>query len=290
MAVITHTVNYPSRESEFLYVHFTDTHIGHAACDEAKLRHDVEVIRKTPNAFWSIGGDTMDGIIHKDKRYRPYALPEWLQGKKDILRHQVNRAYDIFAPIADKCAAIAEGNHEDDNTAYYDRDLYGEFVIKMAAEKGVKPEAIALGYEGFLNLNFVRSGEGWKSGGWKMRVYIHHGYGGGNLPGSHALTLGRALDQNECDLVLMGHRHVLNLVGQVRVGVRGEKQVMPAGLGMFMPSYLLPYAKNGHATYSVRKGYRPQMTGVHPIAIQPDKKRFEVRISNLGGLYYKGDV
>jgi hypothetical protein len=280
-------VPYSSRNDTFTHYHLTDLHLGARACDEKQLDRDIARIANDPTATWSGGGDYMDAICQAgDKRYRPSTLAKWLHGEDDVMGAEVDYVIKKFAPIADKCLWLGDGNHEDAAITWYARNVYWEIVKGVASAAKKPPEQLALGVHGFVCLHFRRTAKESSGSGWRLTFYTHHGYGGGIMYGGHALTLGRVMDKFDCDIALLGHRHVEDYtpgynVTPMRYGVRTRKR-----MGFFVASYLNSYiipsrpdAGKLTDTYAEKKGYPPSTIGTFPIIISPNERSYHAVMS-----------
>lgn len=279
MKTIIRRLTYGSNGDTFRLWHLTDWHVGAKAFNEKLFRQHVRLIEDDPNAYWIGGGDYIDGICHVgDKRYKPETLANWVLGETDVMTVQADYAVSLVKPIAYKCLALAEGNHEWTAKNHYSRDIYAYIVKQIAQFAGVEPGTLALGAGGFVLPTFARVTGMHSANHWRFRVFTHHGYGGGRLPGGHALTLGRALADFEADLVLMGHRHVLCVVPKVIQRHNGAF----TRYGVFMPSYLnstLEPRADGMPvdTYPELMGLPATPVGAFPIEICPWERRIELR-------------
>lgn len=279
MKTITRRLTYSSITEKFTLYHLTDWHVGAKAFNEKLFKCAVREIEENPNAFWIGGGDYIDGICHVgDKRYKPETLAKWALGETDLMSVQADYAVALVKPIVRKCLALVEGNHEWTARNHYSRDIYAYIVRQIAQMAGVEPGSLALGAGGFVLPTFARVSNGTAANHWRLRIFAHRGYGGGRLPGGHALTLGRALADFEADLVLMGHRHVLSVVPKVIQRHNGAF----TRYGVFMPSYLnstLEPRPDGMPvdTYPELMGLPATPVGAFPIEIWPFERRLELR-------------
>lgn len=279
MKTIRRSIDYSSTHDRIRLWHLTDWHVGAAAFNEKLFRQHVKEIADDPFAFWIGGGDYIDGICHVgDKRYKPETLARWVLGHTDVMTVQADYAVSLIRPIAHKCWGLVEGNHEWTSRNHYSRDIYAYIVREVAHLANCQPGELALGAGGFIVPSFTRVTGNNRANQWRMRVFAHHGYGGGRLPGGHALTLGRALGDYEADLILMGHRHVMAVVPKVIQRYNGTF----TRFGIFMPSYLnstLPPRDDGMPidTYPELMGLPATPVGAFPIEIAPFERRIEVK-------------
>lgn len=289
MLTIHKTLYYPSRQSVFRLYYLTDLHLGAKACDETLLKAHIAAIASDPDAFWICGGDVIDGITHAgDKRYDPEVLAPWCLGEKDVLGCQTAYAVDMLKPIADKCLAMGSGNHED-HTDAQGRVVYREIVSGVAKAGGHDPADLAYGIGGFVVLNTRRGNPHSSGSNWSMRIYCHHGTGGGALAGGHALRIERMLGSFDCDLSLSGHVHRPVTASRTILMASGHRKVAEerTAWAAIIPGYLsgaVKTRKDGWPvnTYSERKQLPPQPVGTLPIIIRPGvkDKRYRIEIHN----------
>jgi hypothetical protein len=292
MRTLHHTIYYASRGTVFTLYHLTDLHVGARACAEELLKADIAAIAADPQALWIGGGDYIDAICQVgDRRYQPSALAKWALGEDDVMGVQIDHVVNLLAPIAEKCLGLVKGNHEWGAETFYARNVYWEIVLGLAAAAGKQPEQLALGAQGFVVSNFRRGDETKWGGSWRHVSYLHHGFGGGRLPGGHALAVGRVLGDYECDLALMGHRHTQVYLPKQVVATDGKSSGVTyrTRIGMFTPSYLESYVipsgeKRPFDTYAEKIGLPPQQIGTCPIHIQPDIRQMSVVLSSVPGI------
>ena len=288
MRTINKVIYYPSRSNTITLWHLTDMHIGHAGCDESLLKSDIAAIAADPFSFWGGGGDYGDFIPRKgDKRYRETSIAPWLQGKNDVCGRQIERFRELIAPIADKCLYMLMGNHEDTQLTYYDRDVYLELCRAVADQSGREIRDIALGWEGFTVLKFRRGKPKAFGGTSKIVVYAHHGAGGGRKQGGHALRLEETLLTYDCDIALLGHRHMRMVVNKHSVRPSGNGVKIRERIGAYCGSYLntyLPPDEDGYpvGNYPQAVQLSPTTVGCVPIVIKPDCKRVLPLLTNGG--------
>lgn len=302
MRTLRKTITYEGRATTIRLYHLTDLHLGAAACDETLLRRYVAAIEADPLAYWIGGGDYIDAIARKgDKRYQESTMSKWLRGQDDVLGLQRDYVVDLLAPIAGKCLGLVNGNHEHAALRFYDRNIYWEIVTGLARAAERDPAELGLGIQGFIVLKFRRrysqpDASGRDFGGTRtITIYTHHGYGGGRLPGGHALALGRILGDYECDLALLGHRHVTQMVTKtiVKPGVKTARTVDRYGLfcGTFLGAYVEP-SSDGRPidTYPEHMGLPPSLLGTPTITIKPDEARVSVALNQAVEVPQRAEV
>ena len=291
MKTLHHTVYTESRSETYRLYYLTDMHVGARACDEALLQAYIQRIAADEHALWIGGGDYLDAITRRgDKRYIEDVLAPWLWGRPDVMGAQRDYWIEMMRPIAGKCIGLVRGNHERAAERYYDRDIYGELVAAIAGAQDRDPHDLALGVQGFVVLKFRRTygkagGKTGYGGTRQVVAYCHHGYGGGRLPGGHALTLGRALGDYECDLALMGHRHQMQAVNKqiAAPGRHGGGAVVCNRWGLFCGHFLNAYVTPSTETtlvdtYAEEIGLPPAQLGTPVIEIKPDEKLIQIML------------
>ncbi len=269
MRTIVKRLRYSSRTDTFRLFPFPDAHLGNAACDEASIQREVDEIKRDPMARWFGMGDYCEFINRKDKRFREDSLAPWLWGKADLVKAQRDRAVDILSPIADKCLALVQGNHEVTMLQYSERDVYGTICEKMGASEA---RPLALGFSGFLRLVFTRRpGETKLGASWNLDLFLTHGWWAGRLYGNGELQLERVYGWAVCDIVVAGHDHKRRAVPITRVAPMRNGQVeyrqgWMCSAGTFLDG----------ALYAEEKGYRPLPTGWLELRVTPDKHEVKV--------------
>jgi hypothetical protein len=290
MRTLIHDIPVSADSPDVYLVYLTDTHVGARACAEDLLQSDVAKIEAHPNAYWIHGGDAIDCIANVgDKRYDERTIAPWLYGQRDVIGYQTKRYLKYVKPIAHKILGVVKGNHEQTAEKHYARDIYGHIVSRLAKASRKKAPELELGYQGFVWIRFVDKANGALI--WEFKMYCNHGYGGGRLPGGHALALNRAVgDYHGIDFVAMGHRHVRVYLDKTFASPSMEGSAdFHLAQALFVPSYLNAYVEvsSKHRpvdTYPESLGLPPQHLGSVPIRINPFEKQVKVILSNKHGL------
>ena len=274
---IIRVIEYPHRGDHIDITPLYDLHVGNAACDEVLLRQIVKKIQSEKNHYWIGGGDMADYINRKDRRHRETALASWLHGVDDLARMQRDRVISILEPIKDKCLGLLRGNHESDFLRYYEVDIYASMVDRLRIDHKTK---IMLGIQGFIILRMMRKSKGAKTAkgdSWPIRIYCHHGYGGGRLEGGHALTLGRMFKDYDCDIGLMGHRHVKQVLPRTQTSVTRSGRIFDRyQVGAFCGSFLKSYSED--EVYAEERGLPALPLGPIRLRLWPTQRRIEVTV------------
>ena len=262
-----------TRLDEFTLFPIGDVHIGARACREDLLQQQVDKVKETPNAMWVGMGDYLDAVNRSDPRFNLRTLAEWVTVPDlvDLADAQRRRFIDIVRPIAGQCVGLATGNHEATITKYYERDVYREIVTEVKQAAGLEPDyQLGLGYSGWLILNFYQSAEGERrQGRIQVKVLVHHGFGGGRLAGAKALNMERYLWTHDCDILLMGHVHMLGVIpAEVQAMDRAGNPVQRRRFGVYTGCFL-ETSVEGANTYSEVKGYLPMPLGAAEVTLRP---------------------
>ncbi len=231
-----------------------DVHIGAAACDEKLLGRVVKAIKAGDKHYWVGMGDACDLINTTDRRFDPSTLASWLGATDlvDLSKRQVEHYLGIVGPIAHKCLAFLEGNHEVSIRRRYQTNVYAELLRGL---KDLGDVEVEMGFYGYLQLLFYRSKKRERAS--RITINLHHGAIGGKLAGAKALGMQKWLWTHECDLALCGHSH--NTMAQKEavehINNRGEVS-LKIRRGAFCGTFLRTTGE-GASTYSEEKMYFP---------------------------------
>lgn len=277
MRVIERTIEYCSTNDIITITPIGDTHFGNAATDERLIKRVVQQVADDPLHFWIGGGDYVEAINRKDRRYRETSVASWLHSVNDVVKRQIEKARDELEPIKDKCLGMVYGNHEDDNLKWHERNVYAYLVDYLKPEHNVP---IMLGIQGFIRLRLTCvTSTGVRHNTWTVNIYAHHGEGGGILEGADALALGRVMRVYDCDVVLLWHRHRRHYIDQKQVtpAKRGNKVRDRYRVAMFCGAFLRSYSED--EVYVERKPtvvHKP--LGPLQIQLRPGDKKIDIRI------------
>lgn len=258
-----------SRSDEFYLYILTDIHSGIKPCREDKLARVVSEIASSPLNYWLDLGDRCDFINRSDPRFSPEILADWLtiNDLSDLAKAQSNHYLNLIKPIARQCLGLVEGNHEAMIRKYFERDIYRETICGVK-ELGKFPSEhkLEFGYSGWLILNFYQDKER-RNAVSKIKIFVHHGHGGGQLAGGPALVLERVLLRHDCDLALLGHNHrTFPLALTVEEVDNGYNMRGKIRQGAFCGTF---FDGIGYDTYATTKGYPALPVGYIKIILRP---------------------
>ena len=272
-----------SRPDTFRIVPIGDIHLGAAACNEDRLRAVVRSVAEDETAYWIGMADYCDFINRSDPRFNPGALASWITMAHlgDLAAAQRDRFLGIIEPIASKCLALVEGNHETAITRHYERAIFHEVVCGVKRLGGFDDDyPLGLGYTGWLLLSFYRR-QNKRSAGRQIKFKLHHGFVGGRLAGAKALNMQRFLWANDCDIAIMGHSHNTGMQIEAVETISGSKIIHKKKYGCYSGTFLDSFIDDGPNTYSEVKGYFPMPnTGVE-IHLRPGARYEADRIKVL---------
>lgn len=264
----------PSIKAELEIPFIGDLHIGARACHEARMEHDFELISHRLNTYPLITGDSVDAIVPKDsRRFSPGAVAPWVWNPKwaeneqfpleAVISRQQHRAIQIFKNLpCDRVLGIMEGNHETAYMKFHSSDVtHGiakEFNWKM------------LGFSTFLTLTigFLDSPITVK-----IRIYAHHGWGGGSRTEGYNLTkYSRQLPYFDADIYAFSHVHdiqtkVIPFLAPVERDkwkdlLHSNERIKFNDRALIVTgTYLRTLSDGRFPTYSEEKGYPPRKLG-----------------------------
>lgn len=191
-----------SRELQYIELHiFADEHIGDEHCDIERLKERIEYVKNNPNAYCILNGDIVDNATKTSigDTYTQEFNP----------MEQLQKAYELFAPIKNKIWLITHGNHE--NRTYRKEGINLSYLI--AAQLGLSDR-----YTPTSAMLFVRFGQQSRStketnGSGNIRkmcytIYALHGSGGGRKEGAKAIRLADMASIVDADIYIHSHTHL----------------------------------------------------------------------------------
>lgn len=268
MKVIRKQIKLTSRSSHIKIVPIGDIHLGAAACDERLFRDVVSSIADDENAYWILMGDAINAINVQDPRFNPEDLAPWIkmQQLSDLAKAETERFLKIIQPIASKCLAALTGNHEEQLKKHNERDIHSEIVSGIKQLGGMSvDEKLSLGYYGWLQLCFRRSG----GSGKQINLNLHHGMGGGRGAGGKANRIQQWIWNHDADIVIFGHTHNTSVQVEAVESINTSGKVsVSKRFGCYSGTFLKT-GIDGRTTYSEEKGYSALPLGGIAITIKP---------------------
>ena len=273
-------IYYPSRSDVIKIWNLADIHMMNAACDEDRLRHDIEVIKNDPYSFWIGGGDYVDYIGYSDKRFDPDAVAPWVSVSDLGRLGQIGleKCRDVFMPIRHKCLGLLLGNHEKKHELMTEHNGWHGWLCKEL-------DVPDLQYSAMFHLTFYRltdideptlsfklKQKNGGTSGWTQTIFAHHGAGYASTPGGKLNRLIRFMHSFDADVFFCGHVHddISKKFIQLSISRDGKSLMEKVKLGTITGSYLRTYAQ-GCTTYGEQRGYEPVPLGAVSVTFEPDK-------------------
>lgn len=224
----------------------SDTHFGDPLSDEELLRKRIEYIRTHDDVYTILCGDILNNATRSGvsdvygERYSPMTA--------------IQRAVELFRPIAHKVIAVLDGNHE--ARSYKESGLcLGEII---AAELGLSDKYCSEGVFIFLRFGQCRNGVYETNGSGKRRrmcytIYATHGSAGGKREGSKVNMVSELAAIADADCYIAGHVHMPSghKVCFYRVDARNSTVAIVEKVFVSLSSYLK------YGGYGQRFGFKP---------------------------------
>jgi UDP-2,3-diacylglucosamine pyrophosphatase LpxH len=171
--------------SDWINVYFiSDVHLGNTGANIQALKNTIQQIKDDKRGRWIGTGDIFDAITWKDKRYDPDVHTN------DYADNIVKDGFRLLEPIADKCLALGDGNHEDKY-----RTMNGISLMGMLADR------LKTTYYGYSCLMRILVNDH------SVVYFIHHGYGGGRNQGAQIKKCEDAMKLAFAHFYVISHVH-----------------------------------------------------------------------------------
>lgn len=276
-----------SRSSWFLYP-LGDTHYGNYGCDERALKRTIKEIETTTNAYWLGMGDYFDAIDWRDPRFDASSKnkDERIRENKYWIQREIRKGVKPYEPIFGKCLGLLEGNHERNIALRFSYSMVGDFASRInqyqpTIDEDLENNDLYLGYETLIHIGVTGNDCRQGKERYNIKIYAHHGFGGGKKPGSHANNLLDLATSVDADIYLLGHNHWLLTFAKPRLGLsrNGDRYIRKTlhfvNTGTYLKSKML-----GHDGYEVVKGYSPTIIGSPIIKINIKQSKEKKRQSD----------
>ena len=265
MRVITRDITLDGRAGEHTHDFYTDTHLGNIATDEKRLKRHIadslEIAEKTSYS-WSDNGDSIDGILPGDRRFRLANLPNWaidqLKGE-NLIKGEWDHYKLVFAPLKPYAMAIIQGDGKHDNRLDVS-NAYKETCDWF----GVPNDCGAITY---LRFRFRRGGTSGTTS--VIQGIIAHGAFAGRKDGGKINNIRDLYGQfPDADFIILGHGHSLFAIPNPAVGLSGESIYDKIRWYGMAGSYLLSYPQD-RICYAEQRLYPPVALGHLRMTLKP---------------------
>jgi predicted phosphodiesterase len=270
--VILHTVRigYGYGGETYTLYPIGDVHLGSANCDKTLFDQTIKAIRNDTNARWIGMGDMVESIAPNDKRWDAGGVDGAivnLASQSRIGDVYVEKLSDKLKPIADKCIAYGDGNHERTFNAHYYTNLSVR-VLDAIGRSDCYTEWACLTRIAFEGPNEERTA---------LKVFHQHGWQGGRMDGAKVNESRRLMAYVDADIYLTGHSHSKFIVPNTRLGVNPSwtKVVAQTAYVCHTGSYLRTLQQD-HVGYAERAGYPPTTLGGVRFVLRPTRAGVEV--------------
>lgn len=282
MQYIARRIAVPKRNAKIDIICMGCIHHGARNCDEKQAAFWYEKALKDPYTFIILGGDLVDGITEKDKRYFNGELATWCHDSRlgdTIIDRQYNYGLKKWRPLAEKGKILwmHAGNHEWALIRHCDRNLTREWARELKV-----PYA---GLEAFSWLTIEHGPERHRGirgqthpSSTSVSFYTTHGSGSGQTTGAIMNRVERMTYNWDADVCLMWHLHrAMAMRRRQGTGSRprrvdGKERVTPkfrdkvaAICGTFLQSH-----QEGVTGYGELKNFPPIASGPVVIHIKPE--------------------
>ena len=246
---------------------FADEHIGDEHCDMKRLLERIEYVKNTPNAYCIMNGDLLDNATRTSigdtytQEFNPMG--------------QLQRAVELFAPIADKTLCITHGNHE--NRTYKKEGINLSYLIakQLGLEDKYTPTSAVL----FIRFGKQSACKKESNGSGNVRkmcytIYTLHGSGGGRKEGAKAIRLADMASIIDTDIYIHSHTHLPMIMKQGfhRIDLRNNTVA-------FVDKLFVNTAANlKYGGYGEAGEFKPSSMDTPVIYLNGTKKEFMARL------------
>jgi len=237
----------------------SDAHIGSRNCLESRLRKDIATIVDDDERYSILVGDQIEAITRQDlRRFQASSIdPAMLPQLDSLLNEQLNKAVEIFKPLADTGRLIGalRGNHEEAIKKHYSFDIHREFCERL----GIKDLGMSCMVRLTLQKMYTKR---------NLILHLHHGHGGGGrLSGASINRQESLIGELDFDACIFGHNHKTHASKRTRLAITGkgtprliEKEVVLMRCGSYYKTY-----QQGNISYGEVAGYAPVKVGSPPL-------------------------
>jgi predicted phosphodiesterase len=267
---LTHRVTYAPGDSFTLYP-LGDVHFGSANCAVGEFIDTVQRIKADPGALWIGMGDFVEAIAPNDKRFSAGGIDQNVidLGAQDRIGDVfVEKMGAVLAPIASKCVAYLNGNHEQ----VFDKHYYTALSCRILDAAGID-SGCYVPWAGLIRLAF----EDHNNHRGALRIFAAHGWQAGRMDGAKVNEARRLMAYVDADIYLQGHSHSRFVIPQSRIAVNPswtkitEQKAYIAHTGSFLKTL-----EQDQASYAERAGYPPTSLGTIRFHITPKSDALEV--------------
>lgn len=271
MELLNRHIKLSSRGAEIKVACLGCIHHGHSACNERLADFWYRRILNAPDTYCILGGDLVDSIFERDKRYCEQEVARWCRDRKwggTLIDRQFRYALEKWRPLAEagKILWLHEGNHEQELRLRASRDLALDWCRELKI-----PYA---GYQAHTNLicHYGKPRRGTTSLSFRVTFFTTHGSGSAQTDGAVMNKVASLMNDYDADISIMWHlhrrMHILKRsegIGEPRVNtppIIRNRDRLAAICGTFLDRRV------GITNYGERKGFKPIVPGPSVIHIK----------------------
>jgi hypothetical protein len=215
--------------------------------------------------YWLGMGDLVGAIAPSDPRFsiRDLDPEEKVAALRNFRRNMVEDICTELFPIKDQCIGLLEGNHEKKFNDRYFADVHDDICIALKNQYG----DLNLGYSAIIKWKFHRK----PRAGNMIRIYAHHGAGGGRKKGAKVNRLNDLTGSfPNCHIYISAHVHDRICWTETALDVReqvDELMEIPRAFGV-CGTFQETYAR-GSCSYAEMAQYPSTSLGVVSFIVTP---------------------
>ncbi len=249
-----HEIRWPkAKNSETCHVLLiSDVHWDNPHCDRRKLEEDCDEAVKRGAPIISIGDFfcAMQGKYDK-RSSKDNIRPEHMHG--DYFDSLVSTAADWHQRYKHNFAIHGLGNHETSIKSHHETDLIERLTSRIQERGGITQPG---GYGGWVVFKLIKNGKVFP-----IKLYYHHGFGGGGPVTRGTIDWSRYLMHAEADIYAAGHIHYLNSDVLIRAGLTSGNNIQKRKVSFVRCSTYKDEYDDGHSGFHVEKGRGPRPIG-----------------------------
>lgn len=237
---------------------FADEHIGDEHCDMKRLEERIEYVKNTPNAYCILNGDLLDNATKTSigDSYSQTLNP----------MEQLEKAVELFGPIAPKTICITHGNHEARTYRKEGINLSALIATQLGLQDLYTPTSAVI----FLRVGKV-SGRNRQI---RYTIYTLHGSGGGRKEGAKAIRLADMASIIDADIYIHSHTHLPMIMRQAYHRI----DVINSTVALVDKLFVNTAANLNYGGYGEAGEFKPSSKETPVIYLDGKKKAFKAKL------------
>jgi len=246
---------------------FSDLHVGHDQFARRHFKQFIDRHKDHPYTYFIGLGDQLDCIIQSDyKRFRLSGIDSRYRDSEtpdELINMQIKDLCDLLEPIRGRLLGLICGNHEDKLNEKHGINVHRLVCSALGVDN--------LGYSCLLLLKLANSeGPGRVR---SVRIYCHHGYGGGGRTQGGAITkYSRFITEYDADVYLTAHDHDMFWKKIARVGINNSGQMVDRPVILANAGAFKKTLTDGDVpSWEETRGFPPRLLGGLVLEIEIDR-------------------